>query len=68
MFNKREAELSQIYFETIATTLDWNTSQPRPTGGHLQEFHKAIHSICSITDFYLITQYSSYMKKRVNYL
>ncbi|KAF8421955.1 hypothetical protein EV426DRAFT_535878, partial [Tirmania nivea] len=59
---------ARIILGTFTAALRRNTNQPRPTGGQLQEFNKAILCVRSLTDFYLMTQYPSHTDETVSYL
>ena len=59
---------ANIILGTFTAALRWSTDQPRPTGGHLQEFNKAIRCVCNISDFYLMAQYTSHTDQTVTYM
>ena len=52
----------------LTVVLHWSTNQPRPTGGQLQEFNKAIRYMRNINDFYLMTQYTTHTNQTVAYM
>ena len=53
---------------TFAAALRRNEGQPRPAGGQLQEFNKAIGCVGNLTDFYLMAQYESHTDRTVSYM
>ncbi|KAF8440641.1 hypothetical protein BGX38DRAFT_1205503 [Terfezia claveryi] len=59
---------SKVILRTFVAALRRNMDQARPTGAQIQEFNRAIHCVCSITDFYLMTQYDSHTDETISYL
>jgi len=57
---KEMRNFGKVIMGTFTAALRRNGNQPRPTGGQLQEFNKAIRCVRSITDFCLMTQYPSH--------
>ena len=58
----------KIILRTFAAALRRKKGQPRPTGGQLQEFNKAIQCVGNLTDFYLMAQYESHTDRTVSYM
>ena len=65
---KEMRNFGKIILGTFTAALRRNADQPRPTVAQLQEFNKAICCVCSITDFYLMTQYQSHTSETVSYM
>ena len=65
---KEMRNFGKIILGTFTAALRRTSDQPRPTGGQIQEFNKAIRCVRSITDFYLMTQYRSHTDKTVSYM
>ena len=65
---KEMRNFAKIILGTFTAALRRSTDQPRPTGGQLQEFNKAIHCVRNISDFYLMTQYTSHTDQTISYM
>jgi hypothetical protein len=65
---KEMRNFGKVILGTFTAALRRNGNQPRPTGGQVQEFNRAIRCVRSITDFYLMTQYASHTDKTISYL
>ena len=57
-----------VILGTYTTALRWNDNQPRPTEGQVQEFNYVICCVFSITDLYLLPQYSNHVDKTISHL
>jgi len=65
---KEMRNFAKVILRAFTVALRQKANQPHLTGGQVQEFHKAIQCVCSMTDFYLITQYDSYTDKTISYM
>ncbi|KAF8420156.1 hypothetical protein BGX38DRAFT_1108715, partial [Terfezia claveryi] len=65
---KEMQNFGKVILGTFTAALRRKANQPRPTGGQVQEFNRAIRCVRSITDFYLMTQYPSHTDKTISYL
>ena len=57
-----------INLGTFPAALRRSADRPRPAGGQVQDFNKAIRCVHNISDFYLMTQYTSHTDQTVSYL
>ena len=56
---KEMRNFTKIILGTFTVALRRSADQPRPTGGQLQEFNMALRCVRNISDFYLMTQYTT---------
>ena len=59
---------AKVVLGAFTGALRRKANQPHPTRGQVQEFNKAIRCVCSMTDFYLMTQYDSHTDKTISYM
>ena len=65
---KKMRHFAKIILGTFTAALRRSADQPRPTGGQLQDFNKAIRCMRTMSDFYLLTRYTSHTDQTVSYM
>jgi len=65
---KEMRNFAKVIMGAFPVVLCRKANQPHSTGGQVQEFNKAIRYVHSMTDFYLMTQYNSYIDKTISYM